>query len=347
MNMLRTDNLVSAIIVTYNSQDYISDCLKALLKTHCQQIEIIVVDNNSSDETVNLISTNFPDIKIIKSKKNLGYAGGNNLGAEKARGKYIAIINPDTIVSPKWLEPLVKGLNDSAICQPKILLTKNKKLINCTGKTTHYLGFECLKDYKKRDRLFTSHYIDSFSGSVFLTTKSFFIESGGFDNLFFMYYEDGDLSWRFRLMGKKIKFIPEAITYHDYKYIPKENYQKTRQKFYYLERNRLIMILKNYSIKTLILISPTFIFMELGMVFYFILKGWSLDKIKGYIWIFKNRRSILQKREDIQKKRILSDHEVTRNFVGKISYEELNNPVLNFFVNPLLNGYWKIIKKFI
>lgn len=349
MKIPQTNNLVSVIIVTFNSKDYIISCLKALYKSNYSLLEVIVVDNNSSDNTINLISSTFPKVKIIKSNKNLGYAGGNNLGVRKSHGKYIAIINPDTQVTPNWLLPLIEGFKNTnvAICQPKIILLQNKNLVNCTGKITHFLGFEWLKDYKNKNLSVKDQYIDSFSGSIFLTTKLFFIKLGGFDESFFMYYEDGDLSWRTKLLRKQILLVSDSLAYHDYKYIPDENYQTARQKFFLLERNRLIMILKNYSTRTLILILPAIILMELGMIIYFISKGWLRDKIKEYIWIINNSEQIIKKRADIQAGRVIPDKDFIKNFAGRIDYNEVNNPILNLLVNPLLDIYWKTIKNFI
>jgi len=349
MKIPQTNNLVSIIIVTFNSKEYILTCLKAIYQSNYRLIEIIVVDNNSTDSTIDLISHSYPKVKIIRNVKNLGYAEGNNAGVKNAQGKYIAIINPDTQVSPNWLKPLVDGLDskNTAVCQPKIMLLKQKNLINCTGKETHFLGFEWLKDYKKEDYNLNSSTISSFSGSIFLTTKIFFTKLGGFDESFFMYYEDGDFSWRTRLLGKNLLLISSSLAFHDYKFTPNENYQKTKQKFYFLERNRLILMIKNYSTRTLILIFPAIILMELGMNIYFLSKGWWLEKIKGYIWIIANIKNIETKRSFIQKSRVISDKELSSDFISKINYKEFDNLILSYFINPLLCTYWKVIKKLI
>src|SRR3989304_284876 len=104
------EKLVSIIIVTFNSEKYILDCLKAIFQTRYPLLEVIVVDNNSTDNTVKIIKDNFPKVKIIESKVNLGYATGNNLGIKTAQGKYIAVINPDTRVTENWVNPLISEL---------------------------------------------------------------------------------------------------------------------------------------------------------------------------------------------------------------------------------------------
>lgn len=341
--------LVSIIVVTFNSQKYIKDCLGAVMKTNYPSLEIIVVDNNSQDKTREIVEGEFSKVKLIKSGLNLGYAGGNNLGVSKAKGDYIAILNPDTQVLRDWLKPLVEAIKPSniAACQPKIMLLQEKNLINLTGKTTHFLGFDWPTDYQKKDYKISQKEITSFSGSAFLVKKEIFRKLGGFDEDFFMYYEDGDLSWRLRLAGYKILLVPESVVYHEYKYQPKEEYQRVRKKFYFLERNRLLMILKNYSWRTLILLLPAICFMEKGMNFYFLTKGWFWEKWRGYLWLGQHFNKILSKREKIQKRRQLSDKEICQSFVDKIEFEEFDNVLLKYITNPVLGLYWKVIKRLI
>ena len=108
--MEKLSNRASVIIVTYNHEDYIKDCLSSVLIN--DPFEVIVVDNCSIDKTVEIIKEKFPEVKLIKNQKNLGYSGGNNLGVKHAKGKYVVILNPDTRVDENWLEELLKPLRD-------------------------------------------------------------------------------------------------------------------------------------------------------------------------------------------------------------------------------------------
>ncbi len=99
-------NKASVIIVTYNHREYMEDCLSSVLEN--DPLEVIVVDNNSEDGTAEFIEENFPEVKLIRSFRNLGYGGGNNLGVRYAKGKYVVILNPDTRVEKNWLEELIE-----------------------------------------------------------------------------------------------------------------------------------------------------------------------------------------------------------------------------------------------
>lgn len=339
---------VSVVIVTFNSRKYIEECLKAVLTTEYDNFEILLIDNASSDGTSEIVAENFPRVQLIKNQINLGYAGGNNLGAKLAKGGLLAFLNPDTKVTKQWLKPLVESIGSKEVfaCQPKILLPQTRgsvNLINGIGKTTHFLGFDWLTDYRREDYDFPVREITSFSGSAVLIKKDIFQKLGGFDENYFMYYEDGDLSWRMRLAGYKILVNPNSVVYHNYKYIPVEGYLRKKRKFYLLERNRLVNLLKNYSLRSLILLLPAMVVMELCLNLYFFSKGWYLEKPKGYLWIFRHLSKIWQKRKVIQRERTITDKDVTRNFVGRFNFSEFNNSLLKYIVNPVLGLYWRLM----
>ena len=162
-----------------------------------------------------------------------------------------------------------------------------------------------------------------------------------------MYYEDSDLSWRMRLAGYKIVFVPESVIFHDYKFKTDEKYQPMKQKLYYLERNRLITIFKNYEIKSLILILPLIFLTEVLMLVYSLSKGFIRHKIMGYLNIVINLDLILESRKRTQGLRRTKDSTVTSNFKSVLSFSELNTRAVRIFVNPVLNLYLSIIRKFI
>jgi len=340
--------LVSIVIVTYNSSEYIKVCLESLLAITYKPHEIVVMDNSSTDNTKDILSKYEGKINIFSSK-NVGFAEGVNKAVRKAEGKYVFLINPDTKVSQGFLQPLVAVMeanNKVAACQPLIYLMKKKKTINLTGKTTQYLGFDWIKDYKEKI-VPERHEISSFSGSGVMIRKSIFSKCGGFDPIYFMYHEDTDLSWKFRLLGYKLLFIPESVIYHDYKYIPKESYHPLKNKLKYYERNRLTTIIKNYQTKTLMLLSPIIITIEFAMLAFSILQGWFLQKLQGYGHIIKNARKIRASRLFIQKKRVVSDKELVNSFKAGLYFKEFQIFPVKYIVNPLLSIYWTLIRIFI
>lgn len=337
--------LVSCIVVTYNSQTYIESCLKALQKVSYPQLEIIVVDNNSSDKTVTLTKKFSSHVKVFKKTTNDGYAGGHNFGIQKAQGKYVFLLNPDTMVTPDFLKPLVNVLEKDtqvAAVQPLVYLTDQPNVINLSGKVTHYLGFDWLRDYQST-KVRPSGEIVSFSGSGILLRKTAVEEIGGLDESYFMYYEDGDLGWRLRLAKYKLWFSAESVIYHDYKFIPDESYQPLKQKLFWAERNRIYTLLKNYSLSTLILLAPVFLLTEMGILAYFTLKGWLGVKLKSYQSLWQARHILKSARQQQHKMRQLEDRDLIQNFESTIEFGLFDHPIVRYVLNPILYLYWHLV----
>ncbi len=346
---MKTFPLVDLIIVTYNSEKYINKCLGSVFKESGSFKQLIIFDNNSTDKTRSILIKYQKRIKLICSNKNIGYAGGVNEALKVCKSKYFFILNPDTEVSKNFLNPMLKvmeGDKKIGACQPAVYLLTKKSTLNLTGKETHYLGFDWIRDYKAKVLPLIGE-ITSFSGSGVLIRTSLFNKLGGYDPFYFMYYEDSDLSWRMRLAGYKIVFVPESVIFHDYKFKTDEKYQPMKQKLYYLERNRLITIFKNYEIKSLILILPLIFLTEVLMLVYSLSKGFIRHKIMGYLNIVINLDLILESRKRTQGLRRTKDSTVTSNFKSVLSFSELNTRAVRIFVNPVLNLYLSIIRKFI
>ena len=345
MKRRRTD----LIIVTHNSEEYIENCLASVEKAKDSFSKVIILDNASSDGTLDTLNLYEGKFLIVRSKDNLGYAKGVNKAVDLSRSEYVVILNPDTTVTKNFANLLISELNKDksvAAAQPSVFILRDKKRINLTGKITHYLGFDWIRGYKEKV-LPKKGEIVSFSGSAVAVRKSVFEELGGYDEFYFMYYEDSDLSWRMQLMGYKILFVPSSKVYHDYKYKPKEAYQPLKKKLYYAERNRLVTLFKNYSGKTLVLLSPAIFLIEAMMVIFSIINGWFIQKIKGYADIFTNRSLIKRQRVKIQGERKQGDRQIFGKFARTLSFSHFQIAPVRFIVNPFLFSYYRLIKPFI
>ena len=142
------ESLISIIVLNYNAGDLLLDCIESIKKSSYQNIEILVVDNISSDRSQIRCKEKFPDIKLIQNEKNLGYCGGNNVGIKEAKGEFIVILNPDTIVESNWINELVIAQKEfgDALYQPKILSLNEENIIQSTGNMLHVFGFGFARD---------------------------------------------------------------------------------------------------------------------------------------------------------------------------------------------------------
>jgi hypothetical protein len=336
--------LVSIIFVNYKGkEDDIKTCLTSLYKQTLKNFEVIFVDNDSQDSSVEFVKKNFPKVRIIENE-NTGFAAGNNFGVRHARGKYVFILNLDTQLDKNCLKELVECVkrNKNAAISSKILFFDQRNKINTTGIAFNYLGFGWCDNLGKNEKDFVQEKEITFpSGAAFLIDKKIFNELGGFDENYFFYYEDTDFGWRLRLKGYKAILAPKAKVYHKY------FFGRHSKKFYFAERNRIITIFKNYQRKTLLLILPPFLLTEIGIMTYFLITGTLLSKLRGYFWILRNMDKLLESRSIIQGTRKVSDKEIVNYFYGKIEFKQVSSELIEFFLNPFLHVYWKIIKSLI
>jgi GT2 family glycosyltransferase len=340
--------LVSIIIVSYNGGDFLLNCLNSVLKTDYPNYEIIVVDNGSTDGSIEIIKQKFKKIKIIENGKNLGFSIGNNIGIRSSCGDYIVLLNQDTIVTKNWLKELVKEAkrHGEGFYNPKILLIDNPKLLDSAGNNLHITGIAMPRGLYEADRGQYNKFeeIAYANGTCVLLPKTTLQIVGLLDPVYFAYGEDVDWSWRGRMLGIKSYYVPSATIYHKHSL----NWGRlSKRKLYFVERNRLLTNLKNYSKRTLLLLSPIFVIVEVAILTHAFINGWLPEKIKAYLDLIRLRTYIRQQRNFLQKKRRIPDKEIIRVFSDKIDHPFLKHPaigVLNHILKPLTRIIRQCIK---
>ena len=334
---------ITAIIVNWNDKDVVTECIQSILDQDRKQIEIIISDNGSKDGSIDFIRRRFPAIKIIENKKNLGFGSAINSGLAVARGDYLLFLNSDLKLNPKCIGELAKLLeSDSNIggAIPKILYIDRENTVNSLGVLINYTGIAYPNLLGQQDPNWMEPF-ESACGGIFMLRREVYETVGVFDENLFLYHEDHDLSWRVRLAGWQLKVAPKAIMYHHYKF------NKGILKYYSSEKNRLHILLKNMEVKTLALISPALIIVELSQWFHAVIHRWFFLKVKSYFEILSLLPRILIKRKKQKYLRKVSDKEITRMHQGPLYVSGMANPLLTHLLSPLLNIYWKIIRRLI
>lgn len=219
---------VSIILVNYNGADVLPSCLKSLerflLKENC---EIILVDNASTDGSPNLVAEKFPFVKLIKLTKNLGFGAGNNAGAKVAKGEFLFLLNTDTILTSNILPHLIELMyvrSDVGIIGPKLLNPDGSLQISfspaiCIKGESQARKMHHYAQKKSNLKLIEREYqeikeLDIVVGAAFFIRANLFHQLGGFDENFFMYFEESDLCQRVQNLGYKILYTPHISLIH-------------------------------------------------------------------------------------------------------------------------------------
>jgi GT2 family glycosyltransferase len=234
--------------------------------------------------------------------------------------------------------------SDAAIgaVQARIMCWPDKLKVNSLGNVIHFLGFGYCEGYGQtytRPRIPSSSDICCPSGAAVLYKREVLETTGLFDEEFQMYNEDHDLGWRIRLAGWRCVLAPQAVVYHKY------SFAEDARKYYYLDRNRLLTIIKHYQLSTLLLISLAFVIMEFGLMLFALQRGWFREKLKVYQYFlsYKNWKYILAARRNSQFLRRVEDRDVVGIFSGWIWYAEIGDWKLRL-VNYFMSTYWHFTK---
>lgn len=340
----------SIIIVTYNSEGYIADCLESVASSVSNDCEIIVVDNASTDGTADRVSQTRPEVRLIQSPRNVGFGSANNLGAQAARGKILVALNPDAIASEGWLEPLIGPLEQSAEAErlgattPRILLLRARGTLNACGNVVHVSGVTTCRGLGKPSsdpEFLSSSEVVAISGACFAMRAELWSAIGGFDDDFFMYLEDTEMSLRLALAGYRCRYIPSAVIYHDYQgAFPSA-------KLYYLERNRLLMMLGSFSRTSVMALLPSLCAVELLVWSFAALRGASAIAAKwhSYIWLWRNRSRIGLKRRTMRLPvDPLGEAWLLENLAMRLDLEQVAPPGLARFLSMLTAPLFGISK---
>lgn len=312
----------SVVVVSYNSLRYLSACLDSICAQMEPDDELIVVDNGSTDRSAGFVADNYPGVRLIRGD-NAGYVGGNNRGAAIARGEYLVFLNPDTVLEPGALRALVAPLAGSsvfALATACIVYMDRPDVVNACGNTIQYTGLTyCRGANQPREHYRRMIEVDAVSGAAFAIRRSLFEELGGFDERFFMYVEDTDLSLRARLAGHRCLYVPDAVVRHDYRpsYSP--------HKAFYLDRNRHLMLLKNLRRSTYLHMLPALALAELVTWGFLLLNGpryWGV-KPRVYSWLWRNRGTLRPAQRETQQHGRGPDDELMTRMTHRLEFGQL------------------------
>jgi GT2 family glycosyltransferase len=280
--------LVSVIILNWNGSGVIAECLDAVRASTYKNVEIIVVDNGSTDDSLN-IARHYTDVRIIENKQNLGYAAGNNRGLLQARGEYMVTLNNDAVVTPGWLEqPVAMFASDQriGIIACRQMEYARRDYMDCLyGYPLASLRFQPMgngRRFNANDPLLSeAGYVMSAGGAAAIYRKAFIHELGGFDERYGSFHEESDLCLRAFLSGWACAYAPDAVVFH----MGHFSFDRVKKHYAYLhERNRFWFIFKFFPAAIIVKNIIPLLIMELRVI------KWSIFKWKAVGSYYRARR---------------------------------------------------------
>lgn len=319
--MLRTKVEYSIIVVNYNGGALLIECLGSVYRFKNRDFELILVDNNSSDGSEVTAAKLFPGLKLVKNEKNVGFAKANNVALEMAVGRWVVLLNPDTIVTPGWLDTLVRCAESGdhvGIVTPK-LLRKDKVTIDSTG---HLLEFETGRtadrgsgepDRGQYDRV---QEVPSCCFACAVIRKEVFEDIGPLDDKMILYFEDVDFSLRARIAGWKIIYCPRTSVYHVRAGVTPSLHKITQKR---AVAYRLRIMLKCYDSSNVLKYATVRVLKDFISAAAGIKNNdlsYSLGYFRSPIWNLLNLP--IKERIFIQSRRRVADAEIAQNILGGI-----------------------------
>jgi GT2 family glycosyltransferase len=299
---------ISIIIVNWNGKKFLSECLEGLRRQTYQSLTITLVDNGSTDGSVDFVKKIHPEVRVICLDRNEGFSVANNIAIENVNNAYVALLNNDAVAHPNWLKSLVDALEEhpqAGFAASRMLLYEDRNIIDRAGDAYTRAGTGLLRgrgmpadNYSEQEWIF-----GACAGAALYRTQML-RDIGLFDEDFFLLYEDVDLSFRAQLKGYKCLYVPEAIVYHK---ASSSIVHDSPISVYYSHRNLEWVYVKNMPSKLMLKTLWLHVIYDIGAFFFFAANGRGKEFVKAKYDALKGLKIALKKRRQIQEVKTVSD----------------------------------------
>ena len=307
---------VSIIIVTWNSKKYLCACLDKLLLQVFRDFEVLIIDNGSEDGAIDSLKEKYLvlDIRIEKMDSNHGFAAANNIGANLARGRWLALLNADAFPQADWLEKLLHAAEKNpsfSSFSSRQIQANARDLLDGVGDAYHITGLAWRRYYNKPVHDYGLDLKEVFSAcpTAALYSRETFLHIGGFDEAYFSYFEDVDLGFRLRLRGAKCLYVPEAVVHH---VGSASTGKRSDFSVYYGYRNMIWTFFKNMPSPLIWIFLPLHIGTLMFFVIYLTMRGQGKAILKAILDAIRGLPKMIEKRKWIQKNRKIKSGDLLR-----------------------------------
>ena len=332
---------VSVVVLGYGAEPHLEPCLAALARDVETDHEVVLVDNGIEGRARR--EADWPaHIRVVGDGDNLGFAGGCNLGAARAVGEVLVFVNSDALVRPGALATLRRVVeHDSTvgIACGCLRLADRPDLVNSVGNPLHWTGItwagSCGEPAARHEQ---PGEVAVATGGLFAVRRAVWHRLGGFDERYFAYHEDTDLSLRAWLLGLRVVVEPSAVADHHYEF------GRNPRKMYLLERNRLLTVLGDYPTPLLRRLLPGLLLVEPLLLLMAVLQGWAPQKLQAWWWV-STHAGILRRRRAAVQAEVRGPDAAAR--VAGLMTDRIEPPMVAAppgmgLVNGLLAAYWRL-----
>jgi GT2 family glycosyltransferase len=342
--------------VLWKSTAFLPNLFEGLLATDYprEAWRMHIVDNNPGDGSLDevkrlmrLHAEKLPEIVLHEPGKNTGFAGGNNLVIRQAIAEgrdYVYLHNHDAQFEASALrEAVAAAQTDERIgsVQSLLVLQQNPQEINSRGNAVHYIGFGyCMGYHEERAKMSLDICDIAYgSGASTLFSTRVLKQVGLLDETLWLYHEDLDLGWKILLGGYRNVIAPKSVMRHRYEF------SRSIAKWFWMERNRNAVMLKNYRLGTIVLLLPQIIVADIGLLLFAIKGGWWREKLRASAWFFhaSTWAYLWRGRKEIAHLRRVSDGEILKHFTAAVAYQEFQSPLVSKVMNPLWNISFRLL----
>jgi GT2 family glycosyltransferase len=332
---------VSVVIVVFGEEPWLERSITAALGSSGVITEVVLVENGGSESTIERFESD-ARVVVVRPGRNTGFAEGCNLGVAASSAPFIALINPDAVVEPGAIGALLEVASrpEVGIATASLRLASAPDHMNSAGNEVNFLGLSWAGHFDEPASAFPTEFeVISASGASMMCRRELWDRLGGLPSAFFAYYEDTEFSLRVWQQDLSIVFVPDAIVVHRYEF------SRNPEKFFLLERNRLVTTLTCFDRRHLMAILPLLFVMELGLIAMAAKDGWLRQKLRAYRAVVADRKMLRERRREVMRARTADSRRMLELFTVHLQPGNMPDAHPPAFVQKLLSLYWRSARR--